>query len=94
MNHAWLFRCPPCKKIAPAFSRLSNQYKATFLKVDVDEVRELSTQFNVRSMPTFKIIVNGTVKDELLGASEPGLVKLIEKYAEKEEIVPEAKKEN
>ncbi|XP_022660992.1 thioredoxin-like protein 1 isoform X1 [Varroa destructor] len=48
-------RCAPCQRIAPHFATLSNTYAAdaVFLKVDIDEAREVAQQYNVTAVPTF-----------------------------------------
>jgi thiol-disulfide isomerase/thioredoxin len=52
----YMYRCSPCKQIAPVFAELSAQYAASagisFLKLDVDECEESAE--GVSSMPTFK----------------------------------------
>ena len=62
--------CGPCKSIAPALDELSESFqgKCTLVKVDVDESRELATQFGIRSVPTFLIFKGGEVVDTKTGA--------------------------
>lgn len=52
-----------------------------FIKVDVDEVSEVTEKENITSMPTFKVYKNGSSVDTLLGANDSALKQLIEKYA-------------
>jgi thioredoxin 1 len=75
--------CPPCKSAAPVFGKLSTEYddaQVMFLKVDVDKVGDLSKEFGVRSMPTFKLIKGGKQVDELVGWSEDRLRMLITQH--------------
>lgn len=62
--------CGPCKKIAPFFEQLADEYaKITFLKVDVDESPELTEEYDVQVMPTFLFIKDGKVVKRVEGAS-------------------------
>nr|2MMN_A Chain A, Thioredoxin [Plasmodium falciparum 3D7]2MMO_A Chain A, Thioredoxin [Plasmodium falciparum 3D7] len=74
--------CGPCKRIAPFYEECSKTYtKMVFIKVDVDEVSEVTEKENITSMPTFKVYKNGSSVDTLLGANDSALKQLIEKYA-------------
>ncbi len=72
--------CGPCKHIAPKFEELSKMYPSvTFLKVDVDESAELTENFNVRAMPTFVFLQNGSVVKVIEGADLKGIADMLEK---------------
>lgn len=74
--------CGPCKRIAPYFEECSKKYpKIVFIKVDVDELVDVTEKENITSMPTFKVFKNGAAVDTLLGANDAALLQLIEKYA-------------
>lgn len=76
---AW---CGPCKMIAPTFALLSNKHtNVVFLSVDVDQVPQIATRYNIEAMPTFQIFKNGTKVDEFLGADPKKLTAVVEKYA-------------
>jgi thioredoxin 1 len=54
--------CPPCKKIAPAFEKMSKDFaNTTFVKIDIDDHRDLAEQYNISSVPTFKAVSGSTV---------------------------------
>ena len=59
---AW---CPPCKAIAPLFSKLAAQHAVpgalAFAKVDVDDAADVAEKFSVTAMPTFLVLVDGEV---------------------------------
>ncbi len=67
--------CKPCKMIAPITQRLveSNSQFVIGYEVDVDEVAETLTQFNVSSLPTFLLILNGNVVSTWTGADNKQL---------------------
>ncbi len=50
--------CGPCKAVAPVLEELSNDYKdkVTIYKVDTEVERELSSVFQIRSIPSMLFI--------------------------------------
>lgn len=74
--------CGPCNAIAPVFEKLSKEYpNIHFMKVNVDEAPNVAEELDVSALPTFKVLKDGVVVDELLGANEGELRKLINKYS-------------
>nr|XP_043609034.1 thioredoxin H-type-like [Erigeron canadensis] len=70
--------CGPCKSIAPYYIELSEQHPSlVFLTVDVDELTEFSTQWEVKATPTFFFLRDGQQFDKLVGANKPELQKKI-----------------
>jgi len=58
--------CPPCKMIAPVFSKLSAEYKdILFVKIDVDECGDVASEHSIQSVPTFEFINGGKVVDKV-----------------------------
>ena len=68
---AW---CGPCqnKDFLKAYHVLKEQFvdnpDVLFLELDVDENEELVNDFNIRSIPTFKIFNKGKLLNEYMGA--------------------------
>jgi thioredoxin 1 len=61
--------CGPCQHMAPIFEDLEKEFKdlCKFAKLNVDEVRELSIQYRVTSVPTFIFIKNNEIKGREVG---------------------------
>ena len=67
--------------IGPYFEQLSKEYtNVNFIKVDVDELDDVSAEAGVSAMPSFFVYKNGQKVDELVGASKEKLQALIAKY--------------
>ena len=46
--------CGPCRMISPEFEKLKQNYPDIgFYKIDIDECEEISSLFNIQSVPTF-----------------------------------------
>ena len=52
--------CPPCKRLSEYLPTLAQEYqKVTFLKVDIDQSRELATHYQVNSIPHLRFLKAG-----------------------------------
>lgn len=61
--------CGPCKLTSPIIEELSESTKdMKFIKVDVDANPEISSQYQVFSIPTFIIFKDGKVVSQFVGA--------------------------
>ncbi|KAG0041810.1 hypothetical protein BGZ83_001277 [Gryganskiella cystojenkinii] len=70
--------CGPCKVIAPKFEKFSTETEdVTFVKVNVDNLEEVSQTAGIRAMPTFQTYHKGAKVGELLGADLNKLKALI-----------------
>lgn len=67
--------CGPCRMMAPVFKKLAKEYqdKAVFVKIDTNQVHQLSSRYSVRSIPTFISFYNGKKANEFSGAGEQQL---------------------
>jgi thioredoxin 1 len=66
----WAPWCGPCRMVAPIIEELSRDYagKILFGKLNVDENRELSMQYDIMSIPTLLVFKNGKLVDTIIGA--------------------------
>lgn len=47
--------CGPCKALAPKFEKVANDQNhqaVNFIKVNIDEAKELARKYNIQSIPT------------------------------------------
>lgn len=68
----WAEWCGPCKAMAPAFERVAADLEpdVRFLKVDTEAAPDLSTSYNIRSIPTLMLFQGGNVKARHSGAMD------------------------
>ncbi|XP_070785990.1 thioredoxin-like [Enoplosus armatus] len=69
--------CGPCKQIGPVFEKESlepENANVIFLKVDVDEAEDVSSECKISCMPTFHFYKNGAKVDEFSGANKATLL--------------------
>ncbi len=66
----WAIWCGPCKVMDAVVERLAAKYfgKVVFGKVNVDEEMNLSSRYQVFSIPTFMIFKAGRPMDAVIGA--------------------------
>ncbi len=66
----WAAWCGPCKAIAPVIQEIAIEYsgKVKVGKVDVDQNNQIAMQYGIRSIPTFLILKDGKVIDQVVGA--------------------------
>ncbi|KAL0909545.1 hypothetical protein M5K25_020423 [Dendrobium thyrsiflorum] len=71
--------CVPSLAMNSYVEELAMNYQdILFLLVDVDEVKEVASKMEVKAMPTFIIIKDGTPVDKMVGANPEEIKKRIE----------------
>lgn len=83
----WAAWCGPCQALIPILTRLADEFQGKFLlaKVDIDQHQRLASKFGVRSVPTVKIIKQGKLVDEFMGALPEGQIRTyLDKYIERD----------
>ncbi len=66
----WADWCGPCKMLSPILDELASDYADKIIvgKVDVDNNPQLSTKYNIKTIPTILIFKNGKILETLQGS--------------------------
>lgn len=85
----WAEWCGPCKMIGPLIDDLADNYKGRLkvAKLNIDENRNLSVQYNVRGIPTLMVFHDGKVQAMKVGALTKGQ---LEAFVEDTGVLPSA----
>ncbi|KAK9283683.1 hypothetical protein L1049_011933 [Liquidambar formosana] len=63
--------CSPCRMIMPTYRELADKHTdIIFLTVDVDELAEFSTSWDIKATPTFFFLKDGRQVNKLVGANK------------------------
>lgn len=76
----WAAWCGPCRTMEPVVERLAAKYsdRVLFGKVNVDEEMNISSRYQVFSIPTFMVFKKGQPIDAVIGAvGEASLERLV-----------------
>ncbi|KAJ9540683.1 hypothetical protein OSB04_027189 [Centaurea solstitialis] len=77
---AW---CGPCKMLEPFIRSLASKYQEIdFIKIDVDELKDVAQEFGVQAMPTIVVLKQGKEVERVVGAKKDELEKKILKHRE------------
>ena len=82
----WAPWCGPCKIMEPVFKKLAEEYspQVHFLKVNSQQVPEVSGAFGIRSIPTILVLHGTEVTDSHIGAvAESNLEKMVRRAADR-----------
>ncbi|CAN6727304.1 unnamed protein product [Malus baccata var. baccata] len=73
--------CGPCRAMEPIIREYADKFTdVEFVKLDVDELPDVSMEFSVQAMPSFVFVKKGEVVDKIVGARKDELQKKIEKH--------------
>ena len=66
----WAAWCGPCRAVAPVLEELADEYdgKLQIAKLDIDANQDTASRYDVMSIPTFLLFLNGQIVDRLTGA--------------------------
>jgi thioredoxin 1 len=61
--------CGPCKNLIPTLENLASQYedKVIVAKVNVDNERDITTNFGVMNLPTVLVMNNHQIVEKIIG---------------------------
>ncbi len=79
----WAVWCQPCRILGPVLEKLEKEANGQWklVKVNTDEEPELGQHFQIRSIPAVKMIHEGKIADEFVGAlPEVEVRKWLEKH--------------
>jgi thioredoxin 1 len=82
----WAVWCGPCRIMDPVVEKLATKYsdRVVFGKLNVDEEMNISSRYQVFSIPTFMIFKEGRPMDAVIGAvGEASLERLVTSAIEK-----------
>jgi len=73
----WAEWCGPCRAVSPRVEELSKEYdgKVNFVKVNVDDNKELASRYKIYSIPTLAIFQNGKLIAQAAGAPSKDKIK-------------------
>lgn len=81
----WAPWCGPCKTLGPIIDELAAEYhtQMKFTKLNVDNNRNTSAKFGIRSIPTVGIFIGGEPVDGFVGLRNKEQIKeILEKHLE------------
>jgi putative thioredoxin len=66
----WAEWCNPCKALTPVLAKLADEYNGKFLvaKINTEQEQQLAAHFQIRSIPSVKLVYQGKIVDEFMGA--------------------------
>ncbi|MCT7615976.1 thioredoxin [Aliarcobacter butzleri] len=67
----WAPWCGPCRMLAPAIDQLAEEFenKAKICKVNTEEEPDLTSEYQVRSIPTILFFKNGEIVGQMIGTT-------------------------
>ncbi|MFZ4704918.1 MAG: thioredoxin [Bacteroidales bacterium] len=79
----WATWCKPCKLQGPIVAEIATEYKGKLIvgKIDIDQNQNLATSYNIQSIPTLIIFVEGKEVETFVGLqSKSALQEILNKY--------------
>jgi len=66
----WAEWCGPCRAVGPILDEIASEYadKIKVVKLNTDEESAIAIKYEIRSIPTLNVYVNGEVVKSVIGA--------------------------
>jgi len=73
----WASWCGPCMSLAPTLEKISKDYEGKLIvaKAETDKNEKQAEKFGVMTIPSVKLIKDGKVVDEFVGAQPEATIK-------------------
>ncbi|ERN01257.1 hypothetical protein AMTRI_Chr03g53380 [Amborella trichopoda] len=73
--------CGPCRIMLPLLEDWAKEFPhVLFLKVDVDELKSVTSDWDVEAMPTFILVKEGNILERIVGVRKQELRQKIEEH--------------
>jgi thioredoxin 1 len=74
----WATWCGPCRRLGPLLEAIERDHRGAFtlVKTDSDESPGLAARFQVMTVPTMKLIVDGVVMRTIVGSKPRAALEL------------------
>ena len=79
----WAEWCGPCKMVAPVLEEIASEHadKISIVKLNIDENPQTARAYQVMSIPTMAVFVDGKVAKSIVGAKpKSALLKDLQSY--------------
>ncbi len=75
----WAPWCGPCKSMLPYVDKLAEEYdgRVKVVKLNTQDNPEIPAKYGITSIPTFMLIKNGEVQEQILGAQRYDALKKV-----------------
>ncbi len=68
--------CAPCRYLSPVLEKLEKEFEnVEFIRVNVDDHRELAFEFGISSIPAVLMFYRGKIVNSFIGALPEGAVR-------------------
>uniref|UniRef100_A0A7N0UFD2 Thioredoxin domain-containing protein n=1 Tax=Kalanchoe fedtschenkoi TaxID=63787 RepID=A0A7N0UFD2_KALFE len=81
--------CAPCKEILPFYQELAGKYgNLSFCTIDVDELAEFSSSWDIKATPTFFFLKDGRQADKHVGSDRSDLERKVATISASLKVTP------